>query len=119
GSNFHIRESSAMRDLLASNSEVYAPGLMCCDLKSVHKGVMKLSKQMPDRYRTEKKMTRKLRKDELRMNGQEFDITALDSAISMENVPPPNNNPNVLEEEPIMDQAPAALVGFTPQWIGG
>nr|GEU45772.1 hypothetical protein [Tanacetum cinerariifolium] len=35
----------------------------------------------------------------------------------MENVPPPNNNPNVLEEEPILDQAPAALVGFTPQWI--
>nr|GEY36778.1 hypothetical protein [Tanacetum cinerariifolium] len=37
----------------------------------------------------------------------------------MENVPPPNNNPNVPEEEPILDQAPAALVGFVPQWIGG
>nr|GEW62503.1 reverse transcriptase domain-containing protein [Tanacetum cinerariifolium] len=37
----------------------------------------------------------------------------------MENVPPPNNNPNVPEEEPILDQALAALVGFTPQWIGG
>nr|GEZ01442.1 putative reverse transcriptase domain-containing protein [Tanacetum cinerariifolium] len=36
----------------------------------------------------------------------------------MENVPPPNNNPNALEEEPIMDQAPAALVRFAPQWIG-
>nr|GEV27361.1 putative reverse transcriptase domain-containing protein [Tanacetum cinerariifolium] len=36
----------------------------------------------------------------------------------MENVPPPNNNPNAPEEEPIMDQAPAALVGFAPQWIG-
>nr|GEU41115.1 putative reverse transcriptase domain-containing protein [Tanacetum cinerariifolium] len=48
-SNFHIRESSAMRDLLAGNSEVYAPGPMCCDLKSVHRGVMKLSKQMHDR----------------------------------------------------------------------
>nr|GEV77975.1 hypothetical protein [Tanacetum cinerariifolium] len=80
-SNFHIGESSAMRDLLAGNSEVYAPGPMCCDLKSVHRGVMKLSKQMHDRYRTEKKMERKLRQDELRMNGQEFDITALDSAV--------------------------------------
>nr|GEV14868.1 reverse transcriptase domain-containing protein [Tanacetum cinerariifolium] len=49
GSNFHIGESSAMRDLLAGNSEVYAPGPMCCDLKSVHRGVMKLSKQMHDR----------------------------------------------------------------------
>nr|GFB39970.1 hypothetical protein [Tanacetum cinerariifolium] len=35
----------------------------------------------------------------------------------MENVPPLNNNPNVPEEELILDQAPAALVGFTPQWI--
>nr|GEU94608.1 putative reverse transcriptase domain-containing protein [Tanacetum cinerariifolium] len=81
GSNFHIRESSAMKDLLAGNSEVYAPGPMCCDLKSVHRGVMKLSKQMHNRYKMEKKMARKLRQDELRMNGQEFDIKALDSAV--------------------------------------
>nr|GEV70371.1 hypothetical protein [Tanacetum cinerariifolium] len=81
GSNFHIGESSAMRDLLASNREVYAPSPMCYDLKSVHRGVMKLSKQMHDMYKTEKKMARKLVQDELRMNGQEFDITALDSAV--------------------------------------
>nr|GFB38155.1 hypothetical protein [Tanacetum cinerariifolium] len=37
----------------------------------------------------------------------------------MENVPPPNNNPNAPEEEPILDQARVALVGFAPQWIGG
>nr|GEY61202.1 reverse transcriptase domain-containing protein [Tanacetum cinerariifolium] len=61
GSNFHIGESSTTRDLLlAGNSEVYAPGPM---------------------YKTEKKMARKLRQDEFRMNGQEFDITALDSAV--------------------------------------
>nr|GEZ00902.1 putative reverse transcriptase domain-containing protein [Tanacetum cinerariifolium] len=81
GSNFHIGESSAMRDLLACNSKVYAPGPMCYNLKSGHRGVMKLSKQMHDRYRTEKKMAKKLRQDELRMNDQEFDITALDSAV--------------------------------------
>nr|GFC22299.1 hypothetical protein [Tanacetum cinerariifolium] len=74
-------ESSAMRDLLAGNSKVYAPGLMCYDLKSVHRGVMKLSKKMHDMYRTEKKMAKKLRQDKLRMNGQEFDITALDSTV--------------------------------------
>nr|GEY31153.1 putative reverse transcriptase domain-containing protein [Tanacetum cinerariifolium] len=39
GSNFHVGESSATRDLLAGNSEVYAPSPMCCDLKSVHMGV--------------------------------------------------------------------------------
>nr|GEY29449.1 putative reverse transcriptase domain, ribonuclease H-like domain, aspartic peptidase domain protein [Tanacetum cinerariifolium] len=38
GGNFHVGESSAMRDLLAGNSEVYAPGPMCFDLKSVHRG---------------------------------------------------------------------------------
>nr|GFA12433.1 hypothetical protein [Tanacetum cinerariifolium] len=81
GSNFHVRESSATRDLLAGNSEVYAPGLMCCNLKSVHRGVIKLSKQMHDRYKTKMKMARKLRQDKLRMNGQEFDITALDLVV--------------------------------------
>nr|GFA46463.1 hypothetical protein [Tanacetum cinerariifolium] len=44
-------------------------------------GVKRLSKQMHDRYRTEKKMAKKLRQDELCMNGQEFDITTLDSAV--------------------------------------
>nr|GEY25797.1 putative reverse transcriptase domain-containing protein [Tanacetum cinerariifolium] len=48
---------------------------------SVHRGVMKLSKQMHNRYKTEKKMARKLRQDEICMNGQEFDITALDLAV--------------------------------------
>nr|GEW46567.1 putative polyprotein [Tanacetum cinerariifolium] len=38
GGNFHIKESSTIRDLLVGNSEVYAPGLMCCDLKSIHRG---------------------------------------------------------------------------------
>nr|GEZ27830.1 putative reverse transcriptase domain-containing protein [Tanacetum cinerariifolium] len=81
GSNFYVGKRSATRDLLAGNNEVYAPGPMCCDLKSVHREVKRLSKQMHDRYRTEKKMAKKLRQDELRMNGQEFDITALDSAV--------------------------------------
>nr|GFA12455.1 hypothetical protein [Tanacetum cinerariifolium] len=81
GSNFQVGESLATRDLLTGNSEVYAPGPVCCDLKSVHRGVKRLSKQMHDRYRTEKKMAKKLRQDELRMNGQEFDITVLDSAV--------------------------------------
>nr|GEZ00865.1 hypothetical protein [Tanacetum cinerariifolium] len=36
----------------------------------------------------------------------------------MENLPPPNDNLNALEEEPFMDQAPAAFVKFAPQWIG-
>nr|GEV52716.1 putative reverse transcriptase domain-containing protein [Tanacetum cinerariifolium] len=81
GSNFHVGEISATRDLLACNSEVYAPGPVCCDLKSVHKRVKRLSKQMHDMYRTEKKMAKKLKQDELCMNGQEFDITDLDSAF--------------------------------------
>nr|GFA35237.1 hypothetical protein [Tanacetum cinerariifolium] len=43
GSNFHVREISATRDLLAGNSKVYAPSLMCCDLKSVYRGVKRLT----------------------------------------------------------------------------
>nr|GEU60827.1 reverse transcriptase domain-containing protein [Tanacetum cinerariifolium] len=49
GSNFHVGESSALRDLLAGNSKVYALGPMCYDLKSVHTGVKRLSKQMHNR----------------------------------------------------------------------
>nr|GEU97468.1 reverse transcriptase domain-containing protein [Tanacetum cinerariifolium] len=60
GSNFNVRESSTTRDLLAGNNEVYAP----CPM-----------------YKTEKKMARRLRQDELCMNGQEFDIISLDSTV--------------------------------------
>nr|GFC72597.1 hypothetical protein [Tanacetum cinerariifolium] len=108
-SNFHVGESSATRDLLAGNSKVYAPGPMCCDLKSVHRGVKRLSKQMHDKYRTKKKMAKKLRQDELHMNRQEFNITALDSAVRenisknskmMKLITILNNNNGWLEEDP-------------------
>nr|GEY04345.1 hypothetical protein [Tanacetum cinerariifolium] len=36
----------------------------------------------------------------------------------MENLPPPNDNQNALEEEPFMDQAPAAFDVFVPHWFG-
>nr|GFB42634.1 hypothetical protein [Tanacetum cinerariifolium] len=48
---------------------------------SVHRGVKRLSKQMHDRYKTEKKIAKILRQDELHRNVQAFDITALDSAV--------------------------------------
>nr|GFC20804.1 hypothetical protein [Tanacetum cinerariifolium] len=37
--------------------------------------------QMHDRYKTEKRMAKNLRQEELRRNSQAFDITALDSAV--------------------------------------
>nr|GEW96523.1 hypothetical protein [Tanacetum cinerariifolium] len=79
--NFHVGESSASRDLLESNDEVCVPGPMPCDMRSVHRGVKRLSKQMHDRYKTEKRMAKILKQEELRRNGQAFDITALDSAV--------------------------------------
>nr|GEY86357.1 hypothetical protein [Tanacetum cinerariifolium] len=79
-SNFHVGESSASRDLLEGNDEVCMPGPMPCDLRSMHRGVKRLSKQMHDRYKTEKRMAKILRQEELRRNGQAFDIMALDSA---------------------------------------
>nr|GEV86687.1 putative ribonuclease H-like domain-containing protein [Tanacetum cinerariifolium] len=83
GSNFHVGESSASRDLFKGNSKVCTPGPMCYDLKSVHIGVKRLSKHMHDRYRMEKKIAKMLRQDELRSSGQEFDITVLDSAVKV------------------------------------
>nr|GEX42936.1 G-type lectin S-receptor-like serine/threonine-protein kinase At4g03230 [Tanacetum cinerariifolium] len=79
--NFYVGESSASRDLLEGNDEVCVPGPMPCDLRSVHRGVKRLSKQVHDRYKTEKRIARVLRQEELRRNGQVFDITALDSAV--------------------------------------
>nr|GEU72627.1 hypothetical protein [Tanacetum cinerariifolium] len=79
--NFHVRESSASRDLLEGNDEVCMPGPMPCDLRSVHRGVKRLSKQMHDIYKTEKRMAKILRQEELYRNGQAFNITALDSAV--------------------------------------
>nr|GEU38997.1 putative reverse transcriptase domain-containing protein [Tanacetum cinerariifolium] len=93
--------NSATRDLLVGNSKVYVPGPVCCNLKSVHRGVKRLSKQMHERYMTEKKMAKKLRQDKLCMNGQEFDITALDLAVR-------GRIPNNLrfQEEPSIYTAP-------------
>nr|GEV16999.1 putative reverse transcriptase domain-containing protein [Tanacetum cinerariifolium] len=41
--NFHVGESSALRDLLEGNSEVCVPGSMPCYLRSVHRGVKMLT----------------------------------------------------------------------------
>nr|GEZ71352.1 putative reverse transcriptase domain-containing protein [Tanacetum cinerariifolium] len=85
-SDEETEESSALRDLLKGNDEVCMPGPMPCDLRSVHRGVKRLSKQMHDRYKTEKRMAKILRQEELRRNGQAFDITALDSALRDMNI---------------------------------
>nr|GEZ11458.1 hypothetical protein [Tanacetum cinerariifolium] len=62
------------------------------------------SKQMHDRYMMEKKMARKLRQEELRMNGQEFDITALDSEPSIYIAPVPRaEDPFVMVRDAAMD----------------
>nr|GEX00630.1 hypothetical protein [Tanacetum cinerariifolium] len=80
GHNFHIGEGSSARALLVGNSEINAPGLIVCHLESVRRVVTRLDKQMFDRYMTEKKMVKKFKEDEFRMNGHEYDITALDVA---------------------------------------
>nr|GEV50315.1 reverse transcriptase domain-containing protein [Tanacetum cinerariifolium] len=79
--NFHVGESSASKDLLEGNSEVCAPGSMSGDLESVHMGVKRLSKQIHDIYKKEKRMAKILRQKKIRRNGQAFDITALDSVV--------------------------------------
>ncbi|GJY78400.1 hypothetical protein Tco_0484201 [Tanacetum coccineum] len=80
GHNFHVGESSSTGTLLEGNNWVHAPGPIGCHLKSIHRGVTRLDKQMFDRYKTEKRMAKKFKEDEFRMNRHEYDITALDSA---------------------------------------
>nr|GEV47015.1 hypothetical protein [Tanacetum cinerariifolium] len=81
GGNYHVGENSFTGTLLAGNGWVNAPGPMGCNLESVYKGVTRLSRQMFDRYKTEKRMAKKFREDEFRMNGHEYAITALDTTV--------------------------------------
>ncbi|GKD95666.1 hypothetical protein Tco_1379563, partial [Tanacetum coccineum] len=81
GHNFHVGESSSVGALLEGNSWVHAPGPMGCNLGSIHRVVTRLDKQMFDSYKTEKKMAKKFKEDEFRMNRHEYDITDLDMAV--------------------------------------
>ncbi|GKB38674.1 hypothetical protein Tco_0883616 [Tanacetum coccineum] len=87
GGNFHVGESSSTRALLAGNSWVHALGPMRCNLESVHRGVKRLDRQMFNRYNTKVRMAKKFKKDDLRMNRHECDITALD-AVEEPSEPP-------------------------------
>ncbi|GJX98710.1 putative reverse transcriptase domain-containing protein [Tanacetum coccineum] len=60
---------------------VFALGPKTSDLESVQGRTKKLEKQMFDRYKTERKMAKKFKEDEFRMNRHEYDITALDTAV--------------------------------------
>nr|GEX95376.1 hypothetical protein [Tanacetum cinerariifolium] len=51
---------------------------------------------------------------QMAVQGQDV-IVGSSQQIIMANLPPPNNDPNVPED----DQAPTAPDGFAPQWIGG
>nr|GEY09265.1 hypothetical protein [Tanacetum cinerariifolium] len=74
-------EGSLAGALLASNRKVNAPGPIACNLKSVRRVAARLDKKMFDRYMTEKKIAKKYKEDEFRMNGHEYDITTLDAAV--------------------------------------
>nr|GEW19423.1 putative reverse transcriptase domain-containing protein [Tanacetum cinerariifolium] len=81
GQNFHVKEGSSVGALLARNNEVNAHGLIACNLESVQRVATRLNKKMFDRYMIEKKMVKKFKEDEFRMNGHEYDITALDAKV--------------------------------------
>nr|GEX72010.1 zinc finger, CCHC-type, retrotransposon Gag domain protein [Tanacetum cinerariifolium] len=74
GHNFYIRESSYAGTLFAGNGEVNPAGPIGCNLKSIHRVVTRLDKQMFYRYKTEKKMVQKFKEDEFGMNDHEYDI---------------------------------------------
>nr|GEX36894.1 hypothetical protein [Tanacetum cinerariifolium] len=81
GGNFHVGESSSTGALFAINDWVHPPGLMGCNLETVHRKVGTLDRQMYNRYNTERGMVKKFKEDDLRMNCQEYEILALDTAM--------------------------------------
>nr|GEW47003.1 hypothetical protein [Tanacetum cinerariifolium] len=60
GGNFHVEESSSTRALFACNDWVHPPGLMGCNLETVHRKVGTLDRQMYNRYNTERGMVESL-----------------------------------------------------------
>nr|GEV18624.1 hypothetical protein [Tanacetum cinerariifolium] len=60
------------------NDEPVPPVIHLGDI--IHRLVIRLDRKMFDRYKTEKRITKRFREDEFLMNGYEYDITALDTA---------------------------------------
>nr|GEY56455.1 hypothetical protein [Tanacetum cinerariifolium] len=88
GGNNHVRESSSIGTLLACNGWVNAPCLMG-QMFDRYKTEKRMAKKLKEdefhmnghEYKTEKRMAKKLKEDEFHMNGHEYDITALDTAV--------------------------------------
>nr|GEV71506.1 putative reverse transcriptase domain-containing protein [Tanacetum cinerariifolium] len=117
GHNFHVGEGLFARALLKGHSEVNAPGPIACNLESVRRVATRLDKQMFDRYRTEKKMAKKFKEDEFRMNGHEYDIIALDAAVrenrsdhsKMKKIMPPKGMSAAAIQKLVADKVAEAL----------
>ncbi|GJR35933.1 hypothetical protein Tco_1211617 [Tanacetum coccineum] len=65
---------------------VYAPGPICCTLKSLHRVAKRLDKQMYEGHKTEGRMAKKFKENDTQMNRHEFDITVLDAEVRRNSV---------------------------------
>nr|GEY73030.1 putative reverse transcriptase domain-containing protein [Tanacetum cinerariifolium] len=68
GGNYHVKRVHLQELFLQVTGWVHAPGLMGCNLESIHRGVTRLDRKMFARYNTKKRIAKRFRVDEFRMN---------------------------------------------------
>nr|GEV69158.1 hypothetical protein [Tanacetum cinerariifolium] len=78
---FYVGQGSSATVLNLTLSKVYAPGPMINDLRSLYAMVKTLTNQMWDRYKVESSSSKRLEKNDMRMDSFDDDLTALDSTL--------------------------------------
>ncbi|GJZ63826.1 hypothetical protein Tco_0620247 [Tanacetum coccineum] len=78
---FYVGEGSSATVFNPTLCKVYPPGPMGNDLNTLHSRVKTLTKQMWDRFRVESSSFKRLRRNDIRMDSFDDDLTALDSTL--------------------------------------
>nr|GEU38367.1 putative reverse transcriptase domain-containing protein [Tanacetum cinerariifolium] len=78
---FYVSERSSATVFNPALSKVYAPGPMINDSDALYAGVKTLTNQMWDRYRVASSPSKRLEKNDMRMDSFDDDLTALDSTL--------------------------------------
>ncbi|GJZ80148.1 hypothetical protein Tco_0644985 [Tanacetum coccineum] len=80
-STFYVGEGSSATVFNPALCKVYPPGPMVNDLNTLYSMVKTLTKQMWDRFRVESSSSKRLERNDMRMDSFDDDLTALDSTF--------------------------------------
>ncbi|GKF91898.1 hypothetical protein Tco_0275599, partial [Tanacetum coccineum] len=78
---FYIGEGSSATVLNPALCKVYPPGPMVNDPNTLYSKVKTLTKQMWDRFKVDSSSSRRLERNDMKMDSFDDDLTALDSTF--------------------------------------